>query len=418
MRFQSAAAIMAALLLASAPLRAQTLSLDDAIRRTLDAAPQGAVAEARRDALRAARRAADTRPTPTIDVTAENFGIGGSDLNRQIQVTGTYSQRIERGGQRAARIDLVDRDLDVAGAEAVVVRLDLIQAVQRLYVEAQAAEAATINAFERVGIAEMALRDVQRRVNEARDPLYAGTRARTMLAQARVDLELAEHARDAALLRLAAMWEVLPRTPGRAPAPASQVNIEGFLVFRARNGRDELAEADLAVYAARSARARSAIQVERSRTARDPTLSAGPRILGSGDVALVAGVSLPLGNRRLNEANISRAQAEERLADAQLMVAQVERRRAILLAAARVEQARHEAEAVMERVIPGAEQTLAEVRAGYARGGFTFNDVVLAMNLLADSRRRMVEAASRYHEAGVELDRLTGRFIALAEEVR
>ena len=397
--------------LASAPAaHAQSLTLQDAVRRAVEASPQGEAASARQDVLTAARAQADTRPAASIDFMAENLGIGGSDLNDQIQVGATYNQRIERGGKRAARIALVEGDMGVARAEAMVRRLDIVTNVQRLYVEVQATEAAIANAQERVDVAAAAQREVQRRVDGARDPLFAGTRARTQLAEARVDLELAEHARDAALTRLAALW-------GGSSAGLS-VESEDFLTFSRPAAAGPMAVADVAIFEARRARAEAAIALERSNARTDPTLSAGPRLLGTGDVAFVAGVSLPLRNRRLATASIARAQAEQRQIDAELAIERYQRNQSIALAAERVEESQHEAEAIRDRVLRGARQTLAEVRAGYARGGFSFLDVSTAQRELAAAHARLVQAASRYHQAGVELDRLTGRFIPLVEEAR
>jgi len=73
--------------------------------------------------------------------------------------------------------------------------------------------------------------------------------------------------------------------------------------------------------------------------------------------------------------------------------------------------------AIRDLVVPGARKTLAEVRAGYARGGFSFLDVSTAQRELAAAHTRLVEAATRYHQAGVELDRLTGRFLPLVQGV-
>ena len=67
-------------------------------------------------------------------------------------------------------------------------------------------------------------------------------------------------------------------------------------------------------------------------------------------------------------------------------------------------------------MLPNAELTLEEVRVGYNRGFFSFVDVSGAQTALANANARMIAAARRYHEARVELDRLTGRFTALAEE--
>ncbi len=401
------AAVFAAVLVSSASAHAQTLTLNDAIARAISASPVGAASAARTDALAARRAAADTRPAASIDVLAENFGIGDSDLYRQFQIGAMYSQRIERGGKRAARVALADAELEVAAAEAFVRRLDIASTVQRLYVEVQAAEATIDIAKSRVEIAEQLSREVGRRVSEARDPLFAGTRARTQLAEARVDLELAEHARDAAMKRLVALWD--------GDVTGLSVSREDFLRFAPVDAGVPQSAADLAVYEARQRRASADITLQQAGARTDPTVSAGPRYIGTGDVALVAGVSLPLANRALNQANIARAEAESRQAQADLAVERYQRRQAIMLAAEKVEETAHEVEAIRDQVVPGALKTLAEVRAGYNRGGFTFLDVSMAQVALHDARARMVRVAILHHQARVELDRLTGRFAPLLQ---
>lgn len=404
------AALLAAACMPSMVL-AEPLTMEDAVGRVLASAPQNAVASARADALSAARRAADTKPSASIDVLAENLGVGGRDLNDQVQVEAVYSQRLERGGKRAARIAVVESDLALARTEAVVTRLDLIALVQRHYVDVQAAEAEIGIAREKVAIADQMNREVARRVSAARDPLFAGTRARTQLAEARVDLELAIHARDKAKGRLATLWG--------GSGEGLEISAAEFLDFSRSEKGDALSAPDLAVHEARVTRAEKATALQRTQAVQDPTVSAGPRYLaGTGDVALVAGVSLPLGNRRLNQANVAEAEAQRRQADAALSVARFQQTRALALAAENVEESRHEAEAIRDKVIPGARQTLAEVRAGYNRGGFTFNDVSAAQSALATARARLVAAARRYHEAGVDYDRLTGRYANLAQEAR
>lgn len=404
------AAFVALALSSATVVHGQTLTLEDAIARAIAASPQGAATAARADALTAARAGADTRPAATIDVMAENFGFGGDELRRQIQIGATYSQRIERGGKRAARVAVADADLDVARAEAIVRRLETATAVQRLYVEVQAAEASIGIARERVAIAEQLAREVGRRVTEARDPLFAGTRARTQLAEAKVDLKLAEHARDAALRRLASLWG--------GDATGLTVDAGRFLMVEGPTGLLQPAAADLAIFDARRRRASSELSLQQAGARTDPTWTAGPRYIGTGDVALVAGVSLPLANRGLNRANIARAEAEARQVEADLAVERFQRNQAITLAAEKVEETRHEVEAIRDQVVPGAVRTLAEVRAGYNRGGFTFLDVSTAQTALHEARARMVRAAARHHEARADLDRLTGRFATLAQGIQ
>lgn len=403
MHVSTRAALLAATLVWATSASAQTYTLEEAVRTAVANSPQGEATAARLDGLNAARNAADTNPAPTIDGTVENIGTPGFS---QWQIDGTYNQRLERGGKRAARVGLAQGDIAVAEAEALVRRLDLASEVQALYVEAQAAALSLELARSRVEIAETLANEVQRRVDEARDPLFAGTRARTQLAEARVDLGLAEHAFEAALARLALLTGGDPRSIG--VVTSGFLEAEEIAITTA-----DLTPVDLAVFHARRERADANYRLQEANSRTDPTVFAGPRLFGNGDVAVIAGFSLPLPNRALNRANIDRAAAEQRQVEADLAVERFQRRRQIALAAERVEEARHEAEAIQEQVVPGAEQTLREVRAGYNRGGFTFLDVSIAQTALHEARVRFVDALAEYHQAKVDYDRLTGRFIEL-----
>ncbi|GMM93768.1 MULTISPECIES: TolC family protein [Erythrobacteraceae] len=403
MHVSTRAALLAATLVWATSASAQTYTLEEAVRTAVASSPQGEATAARLDGLTAVRSAADTNPAPTIDGTVENIGTPGFS---QWQIDGTYNQRLERGGKRAARVGLAQGDIAVAEAEALVRRLDLASEVQALYVEAQAAALSLELARSRVEIAETLANEVQRRVDEARDPLFAGTRARTQLAEARVDLGLAEHAFEAALARLALLTGGDPGSIG--------VVTSGFLeAEEIATTSTDLTPVDLAVFQARRERADANYRLQEANSRTDPTVFAGPRLFGNGDVAVITGFSLPLPNRALNRANIDRAAAEQRQVEADLAVERFQRRRQIALAAERVEEARHEAEAIQEQVVPGAEQTLREVRAGYNRGGFTFLDVSIAQTALHEARVRFVDALAEYHQAKVDYDRLTGRFIEL-----
>jgi outer membrane protein, heavy metal efflux system len=384
------------------------LTLETAIRRALSASPQTAVSSARREALTAARDVAGLKPQPSVDLTVENFGPPLGDLYDELQVTGTYSQRVERGNKRQARVNVASRDIEVAEAEAVVDRLNLIKTVQLGFVEVQAAEAAIAVARERVRIASELEREVGRRVASAKDPIFAGTRAKTAVTSAKVDLELAVHARDAAIKRLAMLWG------GPAEAPATSV--ADFLNLDTPQLPETASHADLAVVEARIRSAGAVVELQSANAARDLTLSAGPRIISTRSVGAVAGVSMPLGGRRLAQAKVAEAEAERRRTEAELTVERNSRVRAIALAAERVEEAKREGLSIRNEVIPSADQTLAQVRFGYNRGFFSFADVSAAQTTAIDARSRVVDAVRRYHEARVELDRLTGRFTDLARE--
>ena len=94
---------------------AETVTLDEAVARASEAAPIIRADEAAVAAARAGRQQAGVRPNPSVTVEAENFvGTGPYDVFRQAEITATYSQPIERGGKRDARVALAERDVGVA----------------------------------------------------------------------------------------------------------------------------------------------------------------------------------------------------------------------------------------------------------------------------------------------------------------
>lgn len=413
-RISCVAALAMLVLVAAGPASAAPLSLDEALRRSLASTPEARAGAARLEALAAARRQASVKPNPSVEVFVENFPSTGSNAGLDtVNLTGTYAQAIERGGKRDARVSLAASETGLAEAELLLARLDIAARVQRAHVEAVAAEAEIAVATEKLRGAESLAREVDRRVQAARDPIFAGTRAATRVAEAKVDLELAVHARDAAVQRLAALWG--------GSAEGVTVSTADFLRFDEAHLSPDATAPEAAVIAARAQRADAAIALEKSRAVQDITWRGGVRYLRPGDdLALVGGFTIPLGRNDTNRDNIARALAERRRVDADAEVVAAQRRRDLALADEKVHEAALEAVSIRDRVIPGAEKTLAQVREGYARGGFTYLDVAEAQSALAAARARLVRAARAHKEAGVELDRLTGRFANLTneEEVR
>ena len=82
---------------------AEPITLDDAIAKAVEAAPSIRANEAAIAAARAGRVQAGVRPNPTVTVEGENFvGSGPYNVFGQAEITGTYSQTIERGGKQIA----------------------------------------------------------------------------------------------------------------------------------------------------------------------------------------------------------------------------------------------------------------------------------------------------------------------------
>lgn len=157
--------------------------------------------------------------------------------------------------------------------------------------------------------------------------------------------------------------------------------------------------------------------VEQTRGVQDYTVSGGVRHLReTGDVALVAGISIPLGRFDRNRGNIERAQAERQRIELLAEAARLDRLRQLASLRAEADAARMRADGIMQDVYPQAVRTLQQVREGYNRGGFRFSDVQDGADAIIEVQSQWVEAMTRYRDILSQIDRLTGRFDVVAGE--
>lgn len=395
------ALLAGALALSGRPAFAEPITLEQAISKAADAAPLLRADEAAIAAARAGRVQASVRPNPSITLESENFvGTGSYDVFRQAEITATYSQQLERGGKRQARIGLADSEIGVAEASARVSRLDLAAAVERAFIDVliarQVVDIAAYRLTEEQGIEREALR----RVRAYKDPLFVETRAAARVAQARIDLDQARGRLRASQNRLASFWG----------AAGDGLEVAGKLSWGAEE-RAALAHADQALGEAEIARASAAVNLEESRRTPDYTVSGGTRFLrGTNDVALVAGITIPIGRFDRNQGNIARARAERERTEFTAEAQRLERLRRLASLRADAEAARRRAEAIMAEVWPRATKTLDQVREGYNRGGFTFRDVQDAADAIIAVQEQWLQAITQYRDLQTEIDRLTGRF--------
>jgi len=408
----AATALTASLLAASgagAQTPAPSLSLSEALSRAAASDPSRPVLEARILAGEAAVRQAGVRPNPSPGVEFENFaGTGGYALLDRTEATVSYEQTLERGGKREARTGLARSQLDVARLRGAVRTLDVLRDVQVAYAEALAAEADLVIAEARLIAVQSAQRDVIRRVKNARDPLFAGSRAEAITAQAEIARDEARAAAEAARARLAAYWGAGPNFP---------LDVKAFFEVAAPKAAPPSEVADLQLRAAERDAAIATVRVEQAKATTDPTVRAGVRYLGQGDeVALVVGGTIPLRRHDTNASGIARAQAERTAAEAEIEAARLAREREVAHLTRRMSASARESERIRTEVIPAAIRAVEQVRDGFNRGGFSYGDVAEAEQALFDARARRIAVLKQFHHDQAALDRLTGRHAALVPQ--
>ena len=398
-------ALLAGLALAMpAAGHAEPLSLAQAIARAVAAAPSVAAQEAAVRAARGARVQAGARPNPIVSGETENFvGSGNYGVFRQAETTVSYAQTIERGGKRDARIAYAERDIGVAQATARVARLDLAAEVQRAYIDLQIAAEVVWLAGRQLESEQALQKEALRRVRGYKDPLFVETRAAARIARATLELDEARARQVSARALLASFWG----------GGSETIEIAAQIEQPAESPGQQMGTAPAALALALVERARAAVAVEQARATQDYTLSGGVRHLRqTGDVALVAGIAIPLGRFDRNGGNIARARAERERIELEAEAARLQGLRQLASLRADAQAARTRADGIMHQVYPKAVKTLAQVREGYDRGGFRFSDVQDAADALVGYQREWVETMNRYRDVVSQLDRLTGRFDA------
>ncbi|MFP5341032.1 MAG: TolC family protein, partial [Gammaproteobacteria bacterium] len=149
-------------------------------------------------------------------------------------------------------------------------------------------------------------------------------------------------------------------------------------------------------------------RVAEARAKPDIDLSLGIRRMEAfDDQGLVMSISVPLGSRKRSGYSIAQADAELIALEARRDAERFERHQVLFDTYQELMHARHEAETLRTRMLPMAEDALANTRRGFEAGRFSFISLAQAQRTLFDLNQRTVEAAARYHLLLVEVERLT-----------
>lgn len=385
---------------AAAQVQAAPLTREEALRRVLADDPNIAAADAAERAAEASVSQAGRWNNPTLEIQRENFeGSGIYSGSERAETTYSLRQPLELGGDRGARRQIAESERDMARIGAGLQRLDVGEEVEHAFIDAQAAEAVRVVADERLATARELADAVDRRVRAARDPFMAGSRAQARLAEAEIEAESARRSAIAARGRLASYW---------GGAGDFTVEVASFEALGPLTTIDGQAP-DLQLAAAQEGRAEAQLRLERARRVPNVDLQAGMREFSETDeTALVIGIAVPIQLWDRNSDNVDRARAERDRARHQREAfgRTIARQRAALIN--EIETARAEVEGLDARVIPSSEEALRFARDGYARGAFSYIDVLEAQRALSEARLRRIASLRSYHRALASLERLAG----------
>ena len=379
------------------------LTLEQALSLAAQRSPEIAAMQSEVRAREGRLMQAGARPNPELSGTTENLG-GDVAKTGGMQTTLQAGQRLELGGDRAARTAAAGAARDLAHWDLESRRLDVAGHTTHAFLDVLAAQRRVELAAASVALAEEVRSTVAARVEAGKVSPIEETRAEVALAMEHIERERTASDLIGARSRLAATWgSTTPRferVAGDLDAIPAVPSLESVAAQLERNPA-------VARWTAEIAEREALLRLEQARAVPDLTVGAGFRHfeLGGGAAVVTASLPLPLFDRNRG----AQIEARERLGKAH-----EERRSALVrlrqLAAethALLARAEGEVRSLREQVVPGAESVYAAVSEGYRLGKFGYMEVLDARRTLAAVRAQLARAQAGLHAAIADLQRLT-----------
>lgn len=281
-----------------APIR-ETLTLEDTIRMTLANNPSLYEFEFKQRVIDGESKTAALKPALSAGVELENLlGTGEVSGIKELEVTLTLSSVLQLNDKPAARLNVLSERRIQQDVEKQIRTLDILGELNRRYIKVLVLQASLEVIKDAETLALYTLNAVTKRVEAGASPLLEQKRAQAALAQAKLDVSLAQQDLRFGLRSLSIMWG--EQTP-------SFKRVEGDLfAFNKIASFDALAVAiqsgpHINLFAKQSRVQAAQLRLAQANNLADIEWSAGlRRMQGIDETALVAGISVSLFQKERN----------------------------------------------------------------------------------------------------------------------
>lgn len=382
------------------------LTLQDAIKKAVDASPRLRSAKAGLDAARGAEDQAGYWTNPEFAFDAENIaGSGQFGRTNSAEYTYGLSQKVELGGKRSARKNIARAERKAARTNLLAERLNLARDIHIAY-SLVLSEAESLKlAVDQEKLAKGILATVSARVDAAAEPEIQRSKAEVAYATSVIVREQEERQLKVAKVKLAGLWGASKLDVSLEHAYFFELRAPAALKIY-RDKLDRLPDIQRLNYV--KASRKSTLKFEQAQAIPDPHFSLGVRdFRESGEQAFVFGVSFPIPILHQNGGNIAKARAE-------VLRAESDSRQAVLMLEQQLVENWHdwnsaylEAEKLKTQLLPIAERAFRLARSGYEKGKFPYLEVLDAQRTLFDARAQYHNSLKRYHTSLANVERLT-----------
>lgn len=403
-------ALFAALLLLTETVQAASLTLTDALRRTLTSNPALAVFSASEREADAMRLQARLRPAPELALDIENVA-GSNDFSGadSAEYTLALSQTIELGAKRDRRMEVAEWQQRGVAADYAIARADVLARTATRFVECARAQAISDWAQRRLAWAERSAQTASTRAAAGAGSSAEVKRLEIAVLRARIAQARAQSHQLQTYGELAAMWGA-----ARADFDAVMVRLDSLPTIEAeQHWLDRLQSApQLQRYVTHERLLAAQQQLVVAQATPDVTLSLGVRRLEADNAnALVLGASMPLAFGSRNQAASALARAHYERNSAEQQRSTLELQAALRSLYQQLQITRTEAQLLRGEALPKAQLAYREFERGYQAGRFSTLELLTAQDEQLALEREAIDAEASFHLQQIALQQLTGQVI-------
>ncbi len=391
----------------------RTISLREAITKTITGNPDLRAFDYRLKAQDGRVQQAGLAPSPELNILLEDaLGTGNHKGFDNAQATISISWILERG-LRQRYVDTARAGLSLFSVEAGIKQLDAAAETARRYLVSLAFQARRVNADKTVQLAKATIAAVQKRVKAGKTPEAELFRAQAELARRKLERENIDHERVSANRRLAAQWGETELTFSRVAGDITSLpQLASFGTLKS-----QLQQNPEFIRLLSNRRLKKAeLQLALARDKPSWRVNAGMRHTqedsNNNSQALIAGISIPFGQRTRNPGRIAEARAN--LAETHLTETATRIRAETILSVLyeKLQHDMHVINTVRNDIIPPLEKALTETRRAYNLGRYSYLEWRSVQAELLDAHNALIEASVDAQRNIIEIERLTGVRIA------
>ncbi len=382
------------------------LNLNTAVSRTLEANPRLTALGYQIEAEQGRLLQSGLAPNPQLGVMMEN-ALGSGDFKGidSTETTLSLAWVLERG-KRERRVDAARAALTLTEFDAKVHQLDAAAETARKFLGALAFQEQLLREDQAVALAEQTARAVEKRVLAGRTPSADLARAEAELARMRLNREDIEHELLTARHRLAAQWGNTQPGFTRVSGDVNQLpTVDTFAALLERVDQNP----DVSRYLSEKRLREAELRLQEANARPNWQLMAGVRRFEqSDDQALVAGITIPLARRNLNQGRIAEARAQLAMTDANRVATRVQIETQLFAIYQELQHSLHRSTVLREDILPRLERALVDTERAYTAGRYGYFELRVVQAELLEAQTALVESSIDVHRHLVEIERLTG----------